>query len=106
MSKVNPAPVMSIKFKMFPTPKYLKTKKATIPNAIIIPFLVLPKITAKVKKNERNTSRKKRIKTPPVWGSIKYMSENKSIHDKRVAISVGKKFLLLSFAFCLILPIT
>lgn len=64
-------PIISRKFIKFPTPKYLRIKKAVRPTATRNPRLVFVKIVAAVKRVDKKASKKKDGIAPGVNGSAK-----------------------------------
>lgn len=85
---------MRIRFRIFPTPKYLNIKNIVIANPARIPLLTFAKIVVKVKKRA-SAIRIKNIGTAPkMSGSTKRMMSVVEIHKKRVVARSGKKFFL------------
>jgi hypothetical protein len=81
-----------MKFRMFPTPKYLRIRNSPSPADATIPLLEFPRIMEKRKRKleKRRTKNKGTAKVVP--GSMKY---TKQIDIKRrmiVIIKVGRKF--------------
>jgi hypothetical protein len=105
ISAANPRPKIKRRFKIFPTPKYLRIRKRTRHKAIINPLLVFVKITANVKSSARKTMRKKIVIIPGIFGSIKYKIPAVSNQKAIMTISVGKKFFLL-VTFCFLFFLT
>jgi hypothetical protein len=97
-------PIKRRRLIIFPTPKYLRTRKVAAPVAIIRPLLVFNKSVEKVKR----LAKKKRIinkgSAPKEKGSIKRISKTNPAQRRIITNSVGRKFFLLfiiSFLFLL-----
>ncbi|MEK7188840.1 MAG: hypothetical protein AAB685_03245 [Patescibacteria group bacterium] len=64
-------PLIKIRFKKFPSPKYLKIKNDVIPNEIINPLLEFERTNENKRYNPEITREKNKGKAPVVDGSMK-----------------------------------
>lgn len=65
------AAAIRIKFRIFPTPKYLRIRKRVRPKEVMNPLLVLPKTREKVKSKLKKIRTKNKGRTPNCSGSTK-----------------------------------
>lgn len=59
------------KFRIFPTPKYLRTRKRVRPKEVMNPRLLFPKTREKVKSKLKKIRTKNKGRIPNCSGSIK-----------------------------------
>lgn len=88
------------KLRIFPTPRYARTRKIDKDRDAISPRRDPTKTRENVKSKARNTSMKKSGTTPKVSGSTKYIIPLKINQSRTVIKSVGKKFLRLRICCC------
>lgn len=88
-----------MKFRIFPTPRYLNIRNDITAIPATIPLLTFAKIVVKVKKREAVTSIKNTGTAPKVSGSTKRMTSVTDIQRKRVIANKGKKFFLFLISF-------
>ena len=101
ISKAIPTPARSIRFNIFPTPKYRKKRKSVITEDVITPLLVFTKITENVNVSAEKARKKNKGITPRSSGSVKSISEIKKSHKINVISKVRKKFFLSLTSFFL-----
>ena len=64
-------PLIKIRFKKFPSPKYLKIKNDVIPNEIINPLIEFERSSENKRYNPEITREKNKGRAPVVAGSMK-----------------------------------
>ena len=95
---------ISKKFKIFPTPKYLRIIKMKIPVETIIPRTVFAKIKEKVTKRQTDNKTKNRGNARKDEGFNKIITIRNKVQNIIVRTRVGKKFFL-RFIFSLRLSV-